>query len=51
MNIYTQLRNKILDYIAVIWIIGHGYIGFPLVIRFSKEGFRVLGLDIDDQKA
>jgi len=35
---------------AVVAIIGLGYVGLPLVLRFSEEGFRVLGLDIDQRK-
>ena len=35
---------------AVIGIIGMGYVGLPLVIRFCEEGFRVIGFDIDGKK-
>jgi len=35
---------------AVIGIVGLGYVGLPLVIRFAEEGFRVLGIDIDNSK-
>lgn len=32
---------------AVIGIVGLGYVGIPLALRFSAAGFRVLGFDID----
>ena len=44
------LRSKIRDGKAVIGIIGLGYVGLPLAIRFVKEGFETIGFDIDDQK-
>jgi UDP-N-acetyl-D-glucosamine dehydrogenase len=28
-------------------IVGLGYVGLPLMLRFSEVGYRVLGLDID----
>ena len=31
-------------------IIGLGYVGLPLVLLFSQEGFRVTGFDIDAAK-
>ncbi len=31
-------------------IIGLGYVGLPLVLLFSEEGFRVTGFDIDVSK-
>lgn len=35
---------------ATIGIIGLGYVGLPLMLRFVEEGFRVLGFDIDLEK-
>jgi UDP-N-acetyl-D-glucosamine dehydrogenase len=35
---------------AVIGIVGLGYVGLPLSLRFSEAGFRVLGFDIDASK-
>jgi nucleotide sugar dehydrogenase len=45
-----ELIQKIEDREAVIGIIGLGYAGLPLVVRFGEEGFHVLGFDIDPQK-
>jgi UDP-N-acetyl-D-glucosamine dehydrogenase len=50
MNYQEKLIGKLHRKSAVIGIIGLGYVGLPLVIRFIEEGFRVLGIDIDDAK-
>jgi len=45
-----ELIQKIESRRAIIGIIGLGYAGLPLVVRFGQERFRVLGFDIDPQK-
>ena len=45
-----NLIKKIRDRKARIGIIGLGYVGLPLVIRFCEEGFSVIGFDIDPVK-
>lgn len=35
---------------ATIGIVGMGYVGQPLALRYSKIGFNVLGFDVDPQK-
>ena len=30
---------------AVIGVLGHGYVGLPLMLRYSELGFKVLGID------
>lgn len=35
---------------AIIGIVGLGYVGLPLMLRYNAIGFRVLGLDIDESK-
>lgn len=35
---------------AVIGIVGLGYVGIPLALRFHEAGFTVLGFDIDAQR-
>jgi len=42
--------DKISQKKAVIGIIGLGYVGLPLVLRFGEVGFNILGFDTDDQK-
>jgi len=44
------LTSKFRDRNAVVAIIGMGYVGLPLMLRFSEVGFRVIGLDIDPAK-
>jgi UDP-N-acetyl-D-glucosamine dehydrogenase len=45
-----QLTTKLRDRTAVIGIIGLGYVGLPLTLRYAKVGFKVLGIDIDAAK-
>lgn len=45
-----QLTSKLRDRTAVIGIIGLGYVGLPLALRYVESGFRVLGIDIDGAK-
>ncbi|WP_409297406.1 UDP-N-acetyl-D-glucosamine 6-dehydrogenase [Pseudomonas sp. KCJK8993] len=35
---------------ALIGIIGLGYVGLPLMLRYNAIGFRVLGIDVDQDK-
>ncbi len=35
---------------AVVGVVGLGYVGLPLVLRFADAGFRVVGFDIDESK-
>ena len=49
-QIITNLKSKIQNHQSIIGVIGLGYVGLPLVIRFSEEGFRVMGFDIDKEK-
>ena len=50
MMLISNLKSKIQNRDACIAVIGLGYVGLPLVIRFSEEGFRVIGFDIDEEK-
>lgn len=50
MALKTQLEKKILSREAKICIVGMGYVGIPLMIRFIDSGFDVLGLDKDLSK-
>jgi len=44
------LIDKIINRESAIAIIGLGYVGLPLSIRFSEEGFQTFGFDIDQEK-
>ena len=35
---------------SIVGIIGLGYVGLPLAMRFSEVGFKVFGFDIDEVK-
>jgi UDP-N-acetyl-D-glucosamine dehydrogenase len=35
---------------AIIGIVGLGYVGLPLLLRYSYAGFKVIGFDIDEEK-
>lgn len=35
---------------ALVGIVGLGYVGLPLMLRYNAIGFRVLGIDIDEAK-
>ena len=45
-----DLLDKIKAKQAVVGIIGLGYVGLPLVLRFCEVGFKVLGFDTDASK-
>lgn len=44
------LIGKLNDRSAVIGIVGLGYVGLPLMLRYSEVGYKVLGFDIDSRK-
>ncbi|MEE8184927.1 MAG: nucleotide sugar dehydrogenase [Thermodesulfobacteriota bacterium] len=44
------LIDKIKSKEAHIGIIGLGYVGLPIVLRFCEEGFTVIGFDVDHEK-
>jgi UDP-N-acetyl-D-glucosamine dehydrogenase len=46
----VNLKEKIRDRKARIGVIGLGYVGLPLAVEFSKEGFDVTGFDVDAWK-
>lgn len=45
-SLIEKLNNKS----AIIGIVGLGYVGLPLVLRYIEVGYKVLGLDIDNAK-
>ncbi len=45
-----ELKQKLVSRHARIGIVGMGYVGLPLAILFSGEGFQVTGFDIDENK-
>jgi len=49
-NPHSQLLKRLRDKSATIGIVGLGYVGLPLLLRYSEAGFKVLGLDVDQSK-
>ena len=50
MTTKQTLTNRLQDKTAIIGIIGLGYVGLPLSLRFAEAGFKVIGFDIDPDK-
>ncbi|NIC04067.1 nucleotide sugar dehydrogenase [Billgrantia bachuensis] len=50
----TTIKDRLIGRLerkeAVIGIVGLGYVGLPLMLRYSQIGYRVLGIDIDASK-
>ena len=46
----NKLIKKLNDKTAIIGIIGLGYVGLPLMIRYAEVGYKVIGIDIDQTK-
>ncbi len=46
-----DLIQKLNDKSAVIGIVGLGYVGIPLALRYAEVGYKVIGFDIDADKA
>jgi UDP-N-acetyl-D-glucosamine dehydrogenase len=49
-KIKDNLIQKFRDKSAVIGVVGLGYVGIPLMLRYSDVGFKVIGIDIDHSK-
>lgn len=50
MDIRNALIKKLKSKEAVIGIVGLGYVGLPLMLRYSAIGYKVTGFDIDESK-
>jgi UDP-N-acetyl-D-glucosamine dehydrogenase len=46
----AALLEKIERREATLSVIGLGYVGLPLAVEFAKEGYRVVGIDLDKEK-
>jgi UDP-N-acetyl-D-glucosamine dehydrogenase len=47
---FSELKNKIEQRRAQVAVIGLGYVGLPLALLYSEQGFPVTGFDIDERK-
>lgn len=50
MSHFEKLKGLLETRGAKIGIIGLGYVGLPIVLRFCEEGFKVTGFDVDEMK-
>jgi len=50
MSHLETFEQKIASREAVICIFGLGYVGLPLALRYSEVGFRVVGIDINEER-
>jgi UDP-N-acetyl-D-glucosamine dehydrogenase len=50
MHTINHLTSSIKNRDACVAIVGLGYVGLPLAIRFSQEGFKTIGFDINPEK-
>jgi UDP-N-acetyl-D-glucosamine dehydrogenase len=46
----NHFKQKMHNKEAIIGIIGLGYVGLPLMLRFAEVGYRVIGIDTDERK-
>jgi UDP-N-acetyl-D-glucosamine dehydrogenase len=47
---FSELKSKIEQRQARVAVIGLGYVGLPLALLYSEQGFPVTGFDIDQRK-
>mgnify|MGYP000911725556 CR=1 FL=1 len=47
---HSALIEKLASKQATIGIVGLGYVGLPLMLRYTEVGYRVIGFDIDPTK-
>jgi len=45
-----SLEEKLRDHTARVGIVGLGYVGLPLAVEFARAGFRVTGIDVQENK-
>lgn len=50
MSFLQQVVDRLDNRTGVIGIVGLGYVGLPLALRFTQVGYRVLGFDIAAEK-
>ena len=50
MGLEKDLIRKLNSKTGIIAIVGLGYVGLPLMLRYCKVGFKVIGFDIDQLK-
>lgn len=46
----SDLVKKLNEKTAIIGVVGLGYVGLPLMLRYAEVGYKVIGFDIDESK-
>jgi UDP-N-acetyl-D-glucosamine dehydrogenase len=49
-NFLQEFKKRVSQKKIKIAVVGLGYVGLPLAIAFAKEGFSVLGIDVDKNR-
>ena len=47
---FSDLKKKIDDSTAIVSVVGLGYVGLPTAILVAQKGFKVIGIDVDEDK-
>lgn len=47
---YRRLIRRLADRSATVGVVGMGYVGLPLALSLAQEGFKVIGVDIDQKR-
>lgn len=45
-----DLRESIINRTAVVGVVGLGYVGLPVLVAAGREGFPIIGIDVDHEK-
>jgi len=45
-----EFEQRIRNHEVTVGVVGLGYVGLPLSVDFAKSGFRVIGIDVDEDK-
>ncbi len=48
--VFDGLIRRIESREAIVGVIGLGYVGLPVAVSFAEAGFKVLGVDLNDEK-
>ena len=46
----ANLEQKVARRELKVAVVGLGYVGLPLAVRFAEIGFKVIGVDLDEKK-
>jgi len=50
MSSKSQFLERVKNRTAVVAVVGLGYVGLPVAVEFAKQGFKVIGIDLDSRK-